>query len=92
MEDTIAENRNKAPQPQAVRPANPVKPMQAPVPQQPVVQAKKPVVAPKPVKEEEEFDLEKLMMQELLSRSQEEPKEEKVEEKPAPEAVSVVVE
>lgn len=80
MEDTIAEQKNKGkPAPVPVARSQPVNiaPPVAPV------QPKKPAVVAKPKKEEDdEFDLEKMMMDELMNRSQEEPKAEKKEEVP----------
>jgi hypothetical protein len=84
MEDTIAEQKNKG-KPASVSATAPVarsQPVNIAPPVAPV-QPKKPAVVAKPKKEEDdEFDLEKMMMDELMSRSQEEPKAEKKEEAP----------
>lgn len=82
MEDTIAEHKNKGkPVPPASAPIARSHPVNIAPPVAPV-QTRKPAVVAKPKKEEEEFDLEKMMMDELMSRSQEEPKVEKKEEVP----------
>lgn len=86
MEDTINEHKGRVAPPvgRPVQPAQPVQPVRQPPP--PPIQPKQ-VVPPKPVQkapQNEDDYMEQMMMQELLSRSQEEPKVE-----PAPQKVEV---
>lgn len=73
MDDTINKLKNPVKVPVQPNPVVNQPPRQQVVQQQapkPVVQPSKPVYSAPPMVEEDEFDMEKLMLQELLSRSQ----------------------
>ncbi len=77
MEDaTAAKPKNPPPihKPEVEKPKQAVSAPQPP----PLVVRRTAPVQQKPKEEDDEFDMERLMMEELLSRSQEEPKEVKV--------------